>query len=95
MAKVMSTQLKYSDRVDRHIYVQNGCETVQDWCFLALAAIDQAGASQAQLHATRKQLMGVFSLNHCQECGGIGVMVYPRERICDDCNGTGFESTEK
>lgn len=35
--------IQYTEQVDKHIYVAEGCETAEQWVDLAIAALDQAG----------------------------------------------------
>lgn len=48
---------QYSPKVDRHIYgISGGCESVDDWIGLAVAALDQGGMSLAGQKSARYKI---------------------------------------
>jgi len=51
--------MNYSEIIDRHIYVKDGCTIPEEWIDLAIAAIDQAGFDIRTQESIRDELRNV------------------------------------
>lgn len=45
------------DKINNHIYVEDGCETPREWAELACAALERAGLHGTALNPVRKTIM--------------------------------------